>query len=287
MNVQSFKLAFTTSLRPFIATLIAGLLIITGGNAWSASATVSIVDTLGAATPDTTFNIFGSGGQAVLFNQFPGPKFTLTQPTTLTEIGGFLNNCGVIVMGIPQCPATLPFIVQIRPATNGVPDASTVLATFVLSHDNEPLIVSYESVAINLSLQPGSYFALFAPQGTDAGFLLGSALDPFQYQAGLIEVGFLDPTTGNATLGRVPVAVRILGETNVVIGGCDSGVPDMVLPGDFSISDLVAECSESATNHGQFVSCISHVTNDLMKAQNISGLQKSALQTCAAQADIP
>jgi hypothetical protein len=128
------------------------------------------------------------------------------------EIGGFLNNCKSIVAGIPQCPGTLPFIVQIRPSTNGIPDASAVLASFTLSHDNDPLVVSYESVAINLTLGPGSYFALFAPQGSDEGFLLGSASAPFNYQAGLITKGFLNPTTGASSVeANSGGAVRILG----------------------------------------------------------------------------
>jgi len=64
-----------------------------------------------------------------------------------------------------------------------------VLATFTLSHDNDPLTVSFESVSINLLLQPGSYFALFAPQGADQGFLLAQAFSGAGYQAGLIQMG--------------------------------------------------------------------------------------------------
>jgi hypothetical protein len=41
------------------------------------------------------------------------------------------------------------------------------------------------------------------------------------------------------------------------------------------------------SNHGQFVSCVSHMTNDLKKAGTITGQQKGAIQSCAAQADIP
>jgi hypothetical protein len=106
---------------------------------------------------------------------------------------------------------TLPFIVQIRPSINGVPDPFTVLASFVLSHDNDPLVVSYEFATTNFTLAAGTYFALFAPQGSDAGFLLGSASDPFMYQAGMVTLGFLDPSTGQSSIGQVPAAVRILG----------------------------------------------------------------------------
>lgn len=289
MNANSLKRSFTKGLHLFfIVTLIAALGIFASvGTVW-ASATISIVDTLGVATPATQFSVFGSGGPSVSGFQFVGPKFTLTQPTVLTEIGGFVNNCDSIVGGVPQCPTTLPFTVQIRRSTNGLPDPSTVLASFVLSHDNNPLIVSYESVAINLPLQPGSYFALFAPQNNDGGFLLGSASSPFNYQAGLIDLGFLDPSTGISSVSQEFAAVRILGETaTVIIDGCNSGVPNNVLPSGGTISDLIAECAEGARNHGQFVSCVSHVTNDLKNAGIITGQQKGAIQRCAAQADIP
>lgn len=206
MNHNTLTRIFTKGLRLLFivglgATLIGGWGIFSGASPVWANTTVSIIDTLGAATPATQFDVFGSGGQAVLTHQITGPEFTLTQSTVLTEIGGFVNNCNSIISGVPQCPTTLPFTVQIRPSTNGVPDASTVLASFVLSHDNNPLVVSYESVAINLTLQVGSYFALFAPQGNDGGFLLGTASAPFNYEAGLTNIGFLDPTTGASPRG--------------------------------------------------------------------------------------
>jgi hypothetical protein len=176
-----------------------------------ATSTLSLVDALGAATPATQFSVFGSGGSTIISSQFAGPEFILTQPTTVTEIGAFVNNCGDIVAGSPQCPGTLPFTVQIRPSRNGVPDAATVLAALALSHDDDPLVISYESVAPNLTLGPGSYFALFAPQGRDAGLLLDNASIPFKYQAGSITLGVFDPSTGIPSAFPNTGAVRILG----------------------------------------------------------------------------
>jgi hypothetical protein len=73
----------------------------------------------------------------------------------------------------------------------------------------------------------------------------------------------------------------------VAIDGCDSGVPNTVFPSGCTIPDLIATCAEGASNHGQFVSCVSHLTNDLKKAGTITGQQKGAIQSCAAQAHIP
>lgn len=178
---------------------------------FAAATPVTVLDALGAATPDTRFSVFGSGGKTVLASQLPGPEFALPQPTTLTEIGAFLNNCKAIVAGVPQCPGALPFTVQIRPARNGAPDPATLLATLTLSHDDDPLVVAYESVAPDLTLGPGSYFALFAPQGDDQGYVMNTASDPFTYRADAVTTGFLNPITGDASASTEYLAVRILG----------------------------------------------------------------------------
>jgi hypothetical protein len=49
----------------------------------------------------------------------------------------------------------------------------------------------------------------------------------------------------------------------------------------------MATCAAGPSNHGQFVSCVSHLTNHLKKAGAISGQQKGAIQSCSAQAKIP
>jgi hypothetical protein len=81
----------------------------------------------------------------------------------------------------------------------------------VLSHDDDPLVVSYESVSTSLSLGAGTYFAMFAPQGADAGFVAGFASSPFAYLSGSTTLGFLDPTTGDSVASEQFAAVRILG----------------------------------------------------------------------------
>jgi hypothetical protein len=186
MKVNSHNHAFTKKLRQLIAILIAGLFIFASVNA-GAGATVSIADTLGVATPATQFSVFGATGFIFFSAQHVGPKFTLTQPTTLTEIGAFVNTCAI--NSVPLCPPAAPLTVQIRPAPTDVSDASPVLASFVLSSDNDPLLVSFESVSVNLPLKPGTYFAVFSPQkidpdNNDVGILLGGAAIPFNYTAG-------------------------------------------------------------------------------------------------------
>lgn len=180
--------------------------------AWAAPV-VTLVDALGAATPATKFEGGGSGGGGISPTQMLGPGFVLTQTTVITEIGAFVNNCKSIVGGVAFCPDTQPFVVQMRPAVpTGEPDANTVIASFALTHDNDPFVISYERATPNLTLPPGRYYALFGSQGTDAGFLLNTATFPFTYLAGSIAEGFLNPLTGAVSVTSQYAAVRILGE---------------------------------------------------------------------------
>jgi|GEM_PF-3045856 hypothetical protein len=204
-----------THLRPRILTVLAAFILAmtlavsnpaNGGPRTNSSVSkvgVVIFNSLDAASPETQFNGWGSGGFSILDSQFVGPEFTLTETTTLIEIGAFVN---------ANLPGQQPFLVQIRPAVNGLPDAAHVLVTYTLSNDDTPLIVSYESVSIELTLEPGSYYVLFAPQGAEQGYLLGEASDPFNYLAGSVNMGFWDPTTGSVSASQQFGAVRILGE---------------------------------------------------------------------------
>lgn len=77
-----------------------------------------------------------------------------------------------------------------------------------------------------------------------------------------------------------------LSET-VIIDGCDSGVENALFENGCTISDDIMECADGAKNHGKFVSCVSKLANGLKKDGLISGKKKGAIQSCAAQADLP
>src|SRR5688572_8942061 len=146
----------------------------------SANAVV-VLDTLGAATPSTVFSVFGAGGITIGGGQLAGPEFHIVAPTVITQVGAFTNNCGEMDAGVPNCDATSPFVVQLHPSVGGVPDPARVLGSFTLSHDDDPLNVSFETASMRIALQPGSYFALFRAQGDDMGYLLTGASEPFGY----------------------------------------------------------------------------------------------------------
>ncbi len=54
-----------------------------------------------------------------------------------------------------------------------------------------------------------------------------------------------------------------------------------------TMADLIAECAEGAANHGDFVSCVAHLTNEWKRAGLITPQEKGAIQSCAAQSTIP
>ena len=78
----------------------------------------------------------------------------------------------------------------------------------------------------------------------------------------------------------------------VIIDGCDSGVANTLFTGEpfgngCTIADLSAKCAEDVSTHGDFVSCVAHLTNDLKAAGVITGQEEGAIQSCVAQSDIP
>ena len=50
--------------------------------------------------------------------------------------------------------------------------------------------------------------------------------------------------------------------------------------------DKIVECAVSATNHGKFVSCVTHLTNDWLKNGDITAEDKDAIMSWAAKSDI-
>jgi probable HAF family extracellular repeat protein len=73
----------------------------------------------------------------------------------------------------------------------------------------------------------------------------------------------------------------------IVIDGCDADVANLMLDDGCTMADRIAQCAEDASNHGDFVSCVAHLTNEWKHSGLISGHEKGRIHRCAAQADIP
>ena len=136
--------------------------------------------------------------------------------------------------------------------------------------------------AKNLSINPTA----LAVDVTDDAVWIGTGLEEEARVLKLDSDGSELFSIGGLGTGTIRAMAAIVSAT-VVIDGCNSGVTDTVLTSGRTISDLNSECATGARNHGQFVSCVAHVTNELKETGTISGQQKGAIQSCAAQAHIP
>lgn len=68
----------------------------------------------------------------------------------------------------------------------------------------------------------------------------------------------------------------------VVLDGCDSGAPNILFDGGCTLADRINALKASAKNHGQFVSSVGKLLNGL-KGNELTGAQKGAIESCAAQ----
>jgi hypothetical protein len=73
--------------------------------------------------------------------------------------------------------------------------------------------------------------------------------------------------------------------SKIIIGDCDTGVVDRLHEGAL-ISEWIDDCAAAAKSHGQFVRCITDLTNELNEVGVISGKEKGAIQRSAAKAKI-
>jgi hypothetical protein len=105
--------------------------------------------------------------------------------------------------------------------------------------------------------------------------------DNLQFGSGIID------TDGDGVPDDVDACPASDLSATVVIDGCDSGVINSLGTDGCTISDLAAMCADGTKNHGQYVSCVSHLTNDLKKAGVITGREKGAITSCAGQANLP
>ena len=57
----------------------------------------------------------------------------------------------------------------------------------------------------------------------------------------------------------------------LIIDGCETGVVNFIFEDGCSLADLTSRCATGAQTHGDFVSCVSHLTSELKSGGLISG----------------
>ena len=73
----------------------------------------------------------------------------------------------------------------------------------------------------------------------------------------------------------------------VVIGSCNTGVPNRPVSGGATMNDQVGSCFQSSTTKRAFDRCISNLASRWQRQKLISPAQKKAVLNCAAQTPFP
>ena len=73
----------------------------------------------------------------------------------------------------------------------------------------------------------------------------------------------------------------------IVIGDCESELPNQVFPDGCTMMDRIAECEADARNHGAFVSCVGDLVDQWSDEEAIDPTDKGDIIRCAAQAEPP
>ncbi len=68
----------------------------------------------------------------------------------------------------------------------------------------------------------------------------------------------------------------------VVIGGENTGVPNVLFSNGCTTSDLIANIEDNSGNHGAFVAGVAQLANALLAAGLITDAQKDAILAAAA-----
>lgn len=243
------------------------------------------VNDLGANDPD-------AGGQRLAEDfSFPDPVIV----TSITFLGGYFPT---------STPQTDSFTLTIYNDNMGLPDPLSIVTQIDLANVDRTDtgtdvfgidLYTYTASFAGVSLSGGTRYWLTIVNNTT-----GDTDDNWVW-AGKHEVGnfarsfnggvtWFDTPAGSFSFllrGTVDECPNSDLSTTVVIDGCNSGVPNTLFPSGCTISDRIAACAEGASTHGQFVRCVSHVTNDLKKAGTIAAQQEGAIKSCAARANIP
>jgi subtilisin-like proprotein convertase family protein len=123
------------------------------------------------------------------------------------------------------------------------------------------------------SFQPEEPLSILNGKGQSGTWTL-SIHNAWWIQTGTLESWSLE-ITNDVSTRTIPVTL--------VLGGIDTGVPDLTLPDGTTLSQAIAGCAP-ARNHGQFVQCVAQLAASWVNAGHISDADKGRIVSAAARA---
>ena len=157
------------------------------------------------------------------------------------------------------------------------------------NYDSAGSLERYQYHETNISYQgSGRYVELYGINNVVGGLVPGvvpNPWDPSRMEISGINIGdyqnFSSPT-GGSPWGEFTLDSFTLVPTNIIIGGIDTGIVDFQYQGKL-VSESLAEFAAAAKNHGDYVSRVAKLTNDLKKAGLLTGNQKGIIMDAAAK----
>lgn len=252
----------------------------------------------GAAVSSTNF----SGQIAVGFGTDAASSSTLGCGTITPAVAGKIayvdrGTCGFAVKAKnAQLAGAIGVIIG-----NNAPGASAIglggsdptvviPAIGVSTADGAAIKAASPGVSIGYTVDPtrlagttDGYVRLYAPRTV----ALGSSISHFDISAApnlLMEPSINGDLRSATNLDLTPALMQDVGwrlET-LKVGACDSGVPATLANGQL-LHVNVEQCAAGARNHGQFVSCMTAVTNTAKAAGLLTGSQQGAVMSCAGR----
>ena len=232
----------------------------------------------GPVDPEALYVIWGGGNdlRAAFADPAEGPAIIGKAVTNLVTMAVTLQALGatrILVLNL-QDFGKVPGFLNEDPAIRYFITQGTLAFNQVLKANLPPGVHYFDTFArfSDVIADPGEY----GLSNVTDQLLTAPGADPNTY---FFWDGMHFTTAGH---GLIADAVYRSVAPTVIIGDRDSGVPNALLGTGSTISDLIAQAAMAATNHGEFVSAVASLTNELVAGGVISGRQKGAIESCAA-----
>ena len=191
-------------------------------------------------------------------------------------------------------------------------------ATFSITNPQSGTEMTVAALPLPVTLPPGNYFLVLQGisgtawwTGSDGSFSLSagalggnmfSSSGLWDYEPGMGQAFYksdwpvamfelngklVADSDGDGVLDVADQCPNSILTRTVIIGQRNSGVSNQLFSTGCTTSDLIAQAASSAKTHGQFMSAVDDITNELMKIGAISESEKDAIQSCAAKTKIP